>query len=194
MGFRRKKETSDRVLTRADKANALKIAACMWLSKNGFNPFVEVTLDPYSRLRADVIALNRDGMLSIVEVKSSKQDFLTDHKFERYLPFANKFYFCADSETLGFIKEQIKDTHPEIGLLGLECFENIAPFDLFVNKPAKTLTKEPLAFTDRLAYQLLRSNCMFMQGNYIGLRKVDKSLISPAYCIRDHIESKLQDD
>ena len=46
-----------------------------------------------TRRRADLIALSRDGQISIVEIKSSPQDFLSDGKWTEYLQWADKYYF-----------------------------------------------------------------------------------------------------
>lgn len=46
--------------------------------------------------RADVFALDAAGGLAVVEVKSCLADFLTDHKWEAYLPFCERFYFAVD--------------------------------------------------------------------------------------------------
>tara|TARA_B100000575_G_C22900051_1_gene523265 strand:- start:193 stop:720 length:528 start_codon:yes stop_codon:yes gene_type:complete len=45
------------------------------------------------RRRADLIALNKDGHIAIVEIKSSPQDFLRDKKWTEYIEWADKFYF-----------------------------------------------------------------------------------------------------
>jgi hypothetical protein len=53
----------------------------------------EVTL-PNGR-RADLLALAPDGELSLVEIKSSREDFLADRKWAEYLEFADRFYFAV---------------------------------------------------------------------------------------------------
>lgn len=45
--------------------------------------------------RADVIALDTSGELTIVEVKSSLADFRTDGKWQAYLEFCDRFYFAV---------------------------------------------------------------------------------------------------
>jgi len=47
--------------------------------------------------RADLIALAPDGMLRIVEVKSSREDFRADRKWTDYLPYCDRFYFAASA-------------------------------------------------------------------------------------------------
>lgn len=45
--------------------------------------------------RVDVIGLARDGAIHVVEIKSSRTDFLTDRKWQDYLAFADHFYFAV---------------------------------------------------------------------------------------------------
>ncbi len=49
--------------------------------------------------RVDVIGLGRDGGIHVVEIKSSRADFMTDRKWPEYLEFAERFYFAV---TTGF--------------------------------------------------------------------------------------------
>jgi hypothetical protein len=48
--------------------------------------------------RADLVALDRTGRVTLVEVKSSRADFLADHKWPDYLPFCDHFYFAVASD------------------------------------------------------------------------------------------------
>jgi hypothetical protein len=45
--------------------------------------------------RADVIALDDAGEIAIVEVKSSRADFVGDGKWRAYLDFCDRFYFAV---------------------------------------------------------------------------------------------------
>jgi hypothetical protein len=45
--------------------------------------------------RADLIALSPKQKLSIIEVKSSRRDFTSDHKWPEYIGFADYFYFAV---------------------------------------------------------------------------------------------------
>ena len=45
--------------------------------------------------RADVLALGPDGCFVIVEIKSCRQDFLTDRKWPEYVAYADRFYFAV---------------------------------------------------------------------------------------------------
>lgn len=45
--------------------------------------------------RADLVALSPSQKLSIIEVKSSRRDFASDHKWPEYIEFADYFYFAV---------------------------------------------------------------------------------------------------
>ena len=45
------------------------------------------------RRRVDLIAVSEKGHISIVEIKSSPQDFFSDKKWTEYIEWADKFYF-----------------------------------------------------------------------------------------------------
>src|SRR4028119_1113625 len=51
--------------------------------------------------RADVIALGPDGLLTIVEIKSSVADFRADQKWPDYEDFCDRFFFAVP-ETVPF--------------------------------------------------------------------------------------------
>jgi hypothetical protein len=48
--------------------------------------------------RVDVIALDGQGLTSIVEIKSSVQDFRSDGKWQEYLEFCDRFYFAVAAD------------------------------------------------------------------------------------------------
>lgn len=45
--------------------------------------------------RVDVIALGRQGAVTVIEVKSSVADFRADNKWQEYLDFCDQFYFAV---------------------------------------------------------------------------------------------------
>ena len=63
--------------------------------------------------RVDVIAIDSHGTITVVEIKSSRQDFTSDRKWTEYLEWADRFYFAVaeaipreilpDAETCGVI-------------------------------------------------------------------------------------------
>jgi hypothetical protein len=48
--------------------------------------------------RADLVAIDRAAGITIVEVKSGRADFMTDHKWHAYLGFCDRFYFAVDRD------------------------------------------------------------------------------------------------
>ncbi len=62
----------------------------------GFD-FKTTEMAPYhTDIRFDVIGIQRyNRSTRIYEVKSCRQDFLSDKKWEKYLPFSTYFYFAA---------------------------------------------------------------------------------------------------
>lgn len=59
----------------------------------GFSPLLEVTLS--NGRRADVMALDGAGIILLVEIKSSLEDFRVDTKWPEYLDFCDYFYFAV---------------------------------------------------------------------------------------------------
>jgi hypothetical protein len=51
-----------------------------------------------SGLRADITAIDRDGRIWIVEIKSSLADFRADQKWQGYLSFCDQFSFAVNAE------------------------------------------------------------------------------------------------
>ena len=67
----------------------------------------EIGLCKHGKLRADFLAMNIHREIVIVEVKSCPNDFYSDHKWQKYLPDCNKFYFMMNSETYDKVKTDI---------------------------------------------------------------------------------------
>lgn len=95
-------------MSRLDKARAFKFMTALFFSKKGWYPNFEVTVGEYAQRRADVVCIGEG--IAIVEIKSSKQDFDTDHKWHEYLEMCNKFYFCSDRKTIEHIKSVVDKT------------------------------------------------------------------------------------
>ncbi len=51
-----------------------------------------------SARRVDVIALDRKGLFTIVEIKTSVADFRSDGKWQEYLPFCDHYYFAVPED------------------------------------------------------------------------------------------------
>lgn len=56
-------------------------------------PLTEVTFK--NQRRADVLALDKAGKFHLFEVKSSKEDYLVDQKWQDYLDFCDTFSFAV---------------------------------------------------------------------------------------------------
>jgi len=62
-------------------------------ARHGWATLTEFTLK--GGRRADVIALDGQGGIAIVEIKSSRADFRADAKWQAYLDFCDRFYFAV---------------------------------------------------------------------------------------------------
>lgn len=67
--------------------------------------------------RADLMALDPRGVITILEVKSCLADFRADHKWEYYRHWCDRFYFAVDS---AFPQEHIPD---DCGLIIADRFD-----------------------------------------------------------------------
>ena len=66
------------------------------LRARGFSTVTELSL--LDGRRADVVALNGEGALLIVEIKSSVADFRADHKWRDYSAHCDRLYFAISAE------------------------------------------------------------------------------------------------
>jgi hypothetical protein len=83
-------------ISRPETTQAVTRGAARLLAALGYAPLAEVVL-PNGR-RADLMALGPKGELVIAEVKSSREDYLTDQKWGEYLPYCDAFYFAVAPE------------------------------------------------------------------------------------------------
>jgi hypothetical protein len=66
------------------------------LRAKGYSTLTELSL--IDGRRADVIAVNGEGALAIVEIKSSVADFRADHKWRDYMACCDRLYFAIPAE------------------------------------------------------------------------------------------------
>ena len=66
------------------------------LTGHGFVTIEEFV--PARGLRVDVLALGPKGELWVVECKSSRADFQSDHKWQGYLDWCDRFFWAVDEE------------------------------------------------------------------------------------------------
>jgi hypothetical protein len=98
----------------SDTAIAVCTGARRLLAGHGCATVTELTLA--SGRRADIVALNRDGCVWIVEVKSSVADYRSDAKWPEYREFCDRFFFAVP---VAFPAELIPD---EAGLIVADAF------------------------------------------------------------------------
>jgi len=67
---------------------------CRHLISHDFVTVEELT--PTSGLRVDVIALGPKSEVWVIECKSSRADFQSDHKWQGYLEWCDRFFFAVD--------------------------------------------------------------------------------------------------
>lgn len=85
-----------RVLADSDLAamtRGITRGVCRHLANTGHAVLTEVKLP--NRRRADIMALDADGRVVVVEVKSAVSDYRADGKWREYLPYCDSFAFAV---------------------------------------------------------------------------------------------------
>jgi hypothetical protein len=77
----------------SERALAIRRGVCRRLRAEGLALIPEVTLR--SGRRADLVALGSDGAITIIEIKSSVEDFRADAKWQDYFVHSDSFYFAT---------------------------------------------------------------------------------------------------
>lgn len=112
-GPRRKKKISIPTVKkrRSDISDCLKDAADSYFSHIGYSCYKEIGLNSWGKLRADFVGVNLKSKVVVVEIKSSPSDYKLDKKWDKYLEYADRFFFCV-SDTL--YKKLKKRFHREL--------------------------------------------------------------------------------
>jgi hypothetical protein len=131
-------------------AHMIARGVCRMLGELGHGTLTEFSLG--NGRRADVVGLDRDGRFVIVEVKSCAADFLSDGKWQDYLPFCDRYYFAVAAD---FPQELLPAEH---GLIVADAFDAA-----ILREPAET----PMHASRRKA-QLLRF-ALAASGRLTGL-------------------------
>ena len=100
--------------TRPETTLAVCRGACRLLRQAGLSVLLELSL-PDNR-RADIIAIGATGELTIVEVKSSIEDWRVDQKWPDYLAWCDRLFFAVPVD---FPQELIA---PEVGLIVADAY------------------------------------------------------------------------
>lgn len=69
---------------------------CRHLSSHGFSSVEEFV--PTRGLRVDVLALGPKGEIWVIECKSSREDFMSDQKWQSYLPWCDRYFWAVDTD------------------------------------------------------------------------------------------------
>lgn len=69
---------------------------CRHMRSHGFVTVEELV--PTPGLRVDVMALGPKGEIWVIECKSSRADYMSDHKWEGYLEWCDRFFWAVDQE------------------------------------------------------------------------------------------------
>jgi hypothetical protein len=77
-------------------AAAIQRGVSRMLRQANFASVPELTLS--SGRRADILAVGPKGEIWIVEIKSSPADYLSDHKWQDYTEFCDRFYFAIPTD------------------------------------------------------------------------------------------------
>ncbi len=101
-------------LVPADLARLLARGVCRALGEHGFATLAEFTLS--SGRRVDVMGLDRRGLVTIVEIKTSLEDFRSDQKWPEYLEFCDQFFFAVPE---GFPQEVLPE---DFGLMAADPY------------------------------------------------------------------------
>ena len=80
----------------SQRALAIRRGVVRHFQELGFSVLAELPLA--SGRRADLICVDRKGDFTIVEVKSSIEDFRVDRKWPEYLVHCDRFYFATHCE------------------------------------------------------------------------------------------------
>jgi hypothetical protein len=89
-------EGAAEVIIRPERTLDILRGTCRLLVDLGASPILEWTLA--NGRRADIAALDLNGDIVIIEVKSCRADFEADDKWQDYLEFADRFYFAVDRD------------------------------------------------------------------------------------------------
>ena len=105
--------------------------AARLLASMDLAPLLEFTLK--TGRRVDVFGIGSSGELVVVEVKSSRQDYLSDRKWRDYLDYCDQFYFAVPED---FPLELLPD---DCGLMRVDAYGGavLRPAPLDPVKPAR---------------------------------------------------------
>ncbi len=121
----------------AARAGSIRRGVARFFIRSGAAVLAEMPLA--NGRRADVVALDRQGRLTVVEIKSGLADLRADRKWPDYLEFADRFFFAVDADF------PLQRLPADVGILVADAFEAV------LHRDAPTV---PLAAARRKAMTL----------------------------------------
>lgn len=94
------------LLDRSNAAGLVARGVMRYFAAHGIVGLAEMTLR--SGRRADLLCLDAKGRITIVEIKSSLEDFRCDQKWPEYLEYCDRFYFAVPES---FPQEVLPEDH-----------------------------------------------------------------------------------
>lgn len=99
------------------RTGRLLLSLIYFFSKRKYSCYTELGVKRWGRRRIDFIAINLRQEIIGVEVKQSIQDLRNDNKWEDYLDYCHKFYFCIPEDLWDKYQNEVKSLVPKgIGL------------------------------------------------------------------------------
>ena len=122
---------------------------CRHLRHHNFVGLTEFV--PVRGLRVDVIAVGPKSEIWVIECKSSRADFAGDHKWQGYLEWCDRYFWCVDSD---FPAEILP---PDTGLIIADAYDA----QILSYGPE---TKLPAARRKKLITKIARNSMDRLQG------------------------------
>ncbi|MDR9395406.1 MmcB family DNA repair protein [Roseovarius sp. SYSU LYC5161] len=88
--------TGEDDISRDQPGRLLARGVCRLLLSHDFAPIEEFS--PERGKRVDVMALGPKGEIWVIECKSSRADFTSDHKWAGYLEWCDRYFWAVDAE------------------------------------------------------------------------------------------------
>ncbi len=95
--------------------------------------FKEVHLNP--SLRADILNISWSDAVSIIELKSCREDYNADHKWEKYMDYCDYFWFMCPWEDIA-----PGELPKEVGLIWIKL-DSEKPYFSIVKRPKRLKPK-----------------------------------------------------
>ena len=108
-------------INRKNKTEVITKAVVHYFVHLKFGVSVEIGVESWAKLKADLLALSWRKEIVVIEVKSCKSDFQTDRKWHKYLPFCHRMYFAVHHTDISWMDKNIdKLKEKGVGILVLQ--------------------------------------------------------------------------